>query len=97
MISLTNGGGVVVVMDHHGCGSSVGTYDVLNPSGLITVSGATCVSDYTMTISTPADATRLLRQDDPPPQTLFRVLLRQPDLMAVNVVLAHGKTAGKKH
>ena len=44
-----------------------------------------------------ADATRLLRQDDPPPQTLFRVLLRQPDLMAVNVVLAHGKTAGKKH
>ena len=44
-----------------------------------------------------ADATRLLRQDDPPPQTLFRVLVRQADLMAVNVVLAHGKTAGKKH
>ena len=44
-----------------------------------------------------ADATRLLRQDDPPPQTLFRVLVRQPDLMAVNVVLAHGKTTGKKH
>lgn len=42
-----------------------------------------------------ADATRLLRQDDPPPQTLFRVLVRQPDLMAVNVVLAHEKATGK--
>ena len=26
-----------------------------------------------------------------------RVLVRQADLMAVNLVLAHGKTAGKKH
>lgn len=43
-----------------------------------------------------ADATRLLRQDDPPPQTLFRVVVKQPDLMAVNVVLTHGKPAGQK-
>jgi hypothetical protein len=42
-----------------------------------------------------ADGTRLLRQDDPPPQTLFRVVVKQPDLMSVNVVLAHGKTTGK--
>ena len=42
-----------------------------------------------------ADATRLLKQDDPPPQTLFRVVVRQPDLMAVNVVLTQGKTVGK--
>jgi len=41
-----------------------------------------------------ADATRLLRQDDPPPQTLFRVTVKQPDLIAVNVVLAHGKRKG---
>ena len=38
-----------------------------------------------------ADATRLLRQDDPPPQTLFRVSVKQPELIAVNLVLAHGK------
>ena len=38
-----------------------------------------------------ADATRLLRQDDPPPQTLFRVSVKQPELLAVNLVLAHGK------
>jgi hypothetical protein len=38
-----------------------------------------------------ADATRLLRQDDPPPQTLFRIAVKQPDLIAVNLVLAHGK------
>lgn len=42
-----------------------------------------------------ADATRLLRQDDPPPQTLFRVVVTRPDLLAVNVVLAHGKTTGR--
>jgi hypothetical protein len=40
-----------------------------------------------------ADATRLLKQDDPPPQTLFRVVVTRPDLVAVNVVLAHGKTS----
>ena len=38
-----------------------------------------------------ADVTRLLRQDDPPPQTLFRVSVKQPELIAVNLVLAHGK------
>jgi hypothetical protein len=43
-----------------------------------------------------ADGTRLLRQDDPPPQTLFRVLVKQPDLMAVNVVLAQRKNTAKK-
>jgi len=42
-----------------------------------------------------ADATRLLKQDDPPPQTLFRVVVRQPDLVAVNVVLTHPRTGGK--
>jgi Domain of unknown function (DUF4384) len=42
-----------------------------------------------------ADATRLLKQDDPPPQTLFRVVVTRPDLVAVNVVLAQGKTTGK--
>jgi hypothetical protein len=41
-----------------------------------------------------ADATRLLRQDDPPPQTLFRVIVTRPDLVAVNVVLRHG-SAGR--
>src|SRR5207248_2072930 len=42
-----------------------------------------------------ADATRLLKQDEPPPQTLFRIVVTQPDLVAVNVVLAHGKTTGR--
>ena len=37
-----------------------------------------------------ADATRLLRQDDPPPQTLFRVSVKQQELLAVNLV-PHGK------
>lgn len=41
-----------------------------------------------------ADATRLLRQDDPPPQTLFRVSVKQRELLAVNLVLAHGKRKG---
>lgn len=41
-----------------------------------------------------ADATRLLRQDDPPPQTLFRVAVKQRELLAVNLVLAHGKRKG---
>jgi hypothetical protein len=43
-----------------------------------------------------ADATRLLRQDDPPPQTLFRVLVKQPDLVAVDVVLAQRSTVTKR-
>lgn len=43
-----------------------------------------------------SDATRLLRQDDPPPQTLFRVVVRQADLVAVNVVLSQGST-GRRH
>jgi hypothetical protein len=34
-----------------------------------------------------ADATRLLKQDDPPPQTIFRVVVTRPDLVAVNVIL----------
>lgn len=34
-----------------------------------------------------ADGTRLLTQEDPPPQTLFRVIVRQPDLVVVNVML----------
>lgn len=38
-----------------------------------------------------ADATRLLKQDDPPPQTLFRVLVARPDVVAVNVTLKHIK------
>ncbi len=43
----------------------------------------------------PADATRLLTQQDPPPQTLFRILVRQPDLIVVNVTLpqARGRAA----
>ena len=41
-----------------------------------------------------ADPTRLLRQDDPPPQTLFRVSVKQRELLAVNLVLAHGKRKG---
>jgi hypothetical protein len=38
-----------------------------------------------------ADATRLLKQDDPPPQTLFRVIVSRTDLVAVNVVLNQAK------
>ena len=41
-----------------------------------------------------ADGTRRLTQDDPPPQTLFRVVVSQPDLVVVNVSLpqARGKS-----
>jgi hypothetical protein len=38
-----------------------------------------------------ADTTRLLRQDDPPPQTLFRVVIARPGFLAVNVVLNQAK------
>jgi hypothetical protein len=34
-----------------------------------------------------ADATRLLTQEDPPPQTLFRIVVKQPDLVVVNLTL----------
>jgi hypothetical protein len=42
-----------------------------------------------------ANPTRLLRQDEPPPQTLFRVVVSRPDLIAVNIVLTHRKNQGK--
>ena len=43
-----------------------------------------------------ADATRLLTQEDPPPQTLFRILVRQPDLVVVNVTLPQSRGPLKK-
>lgn len=43
-----------------------------------------------------ADATRLLTQEDPPPQTLFRILVSQPNLVVVNVTLPQGPPAAPK-
>jgi hypothetical protein len=43
-----------------------------------------------------ADATRLLTQEDPPPQTLFRILVKQPDLVVVNVTLPQLRGAPTK-
>ena len=37
----------------------------------------------------------MLKQDDPPPQTLFRVVVRQSDLVAVNVTLTHPRASAK--
>jgi hypothetical protein len=36
-----------------------------------------------------ADGTRLLTQEDPPPQTLFRVVTTSPELMAAQFTLSH--------
>jgi len=38
-----------------------------------------------------ADATRLLTQEDPPPQTLFRVVVSAPDPVVVNVTLSQAR------
>jgi hypothetical protein len=42
-----------------------------------------------------ADATRLLTQEDPPPQTLFRVQSRQPDFVVVNLTLPQARGRAK--
>ena len=43
-----------------------------------------------------ADATRLLTQQDPPPQTVFRVVTTSPSLVATRFTLSHarGRVAG---
>jgi hypothetical protein len=38
-----------------------------------------------------ADATRLLTQDAPPPQTVFRIVTNEPGVLVAQVVLAHRK------
>ncbi len=43
-----------------------------------------------------ADATRRLTQEDPPPQTLFRVVVSQPNLVVVNVTLPQSRVPSKK-
>ena len=40
--------------------------------------------------SAAADATRLLTQSDPPPQTIFRVATKSPSFLMVQVILPHG-------
>jgi len=42
-----------------------------------------------------ADATRRLTQEDPPPQTLFRIVVNQPNFVVVNVTLAQHKEPTK--
>jgi hypothetical protein len=39
-----------------------------------------------------ADATRLLTQQDPPPQTVFRVVTTSPSLVAARFTLSHART-----
>ena len=43
-----------------------------------------------------ADATRLLTQEDPPPQTIFRIAVTQPDLVVVNVTLPQVRGSSMK-
>ena len=43
-----------------------------------------------------ADATRRLTQEDPPPQTLYRVVVSQPNLVVVNVTLPQSRGPLKK-
>ncbi len=43
-----------------------------------------------------ADGTRRLTQEDPPPQTLFRVVVSQPNLVVVNVTLPQSRGPSKK-
>jgi hypothetical protein len=41
-----------------------------------------------------ADATRLLTQQDPPPQTVFRVVTTSPSLVATRFTLSHARNRG---
>ena len=41
-----------------------------------------------------ADATRLLTQQDPPPQTVFRVVTTSPSLVAAQFTLSHARSRG---